>query len=253
MKNELKDIYENFGTIEDIIGYDFQDCNLLTQAFTTKAYNKQYNKESLEFVGEASLRFYLNKMLVDTFGYIEDINEDGKMVFGLVEYDTKSKMTKLQNKLLHNSILGYRIEVLGLNKYLLMSKDEIKNFKNEELKEEANLFYSIFGAVVVDSEYNEDLIDEVLENLLNVDYYVVNNFNLEEPDYVTLVLNWNIKTNEEVPYYEFEDSEDGVKSQLIIQTNDGDQIIEGVGYTAAGARRDCAKNVYLFLEKHDLL
>lgn len=58
--------------IQDMIGYEFNNQELLEQAFTRRSYSMENggeDNEVLEFIGDAALNMVVVKILSEEFGY----------------------------------------------------------------------------------------------------------------------------------------------------------------------------------------
>ena len=68
----------NLNTIEEIIGYRFQDRNLLIQAFTSKSFGAENpsfeDNDVLEFYGDAELYKFLSDCCLIHSQYIQMVN-----------------------------------------------------------------------------------------------------------------------------------------------------------------------------------
>ena len=65
--------------IQDQIGYNFKNTDLLQQAFVRRSYSHENggeNNEVLEFIGDKVLDFIVVKLLSDKFGYTKGELDD---------------------------------------------------------------------------------------------------------------------------------------------------------------------------------
>lgn len=144
--------------IEAKISYQFKNRKLLQQAFIRKSYAAAHcceDNEVLEFFGDRVLDYALIKDMCDCFGKINNQNEF---------YSDKSvnELSKLDNELIKNSNLAEQIDYKGLKKYLQVNnKSERKNMKNK-----ADLFEAILGAVAIDSNWDISVILNVYHSLI---------------------------------------------------------------------------------------
>lgn len=144
--------------IESKINYHFKNKKLLQQAFIRKSYaasNCCEDNEVLEFLGDRVLDYAVIKDMYERFGRFNNQNEF---------YSEKSvnELSKLDSELIKNSNLAEQIDYKGLKKYLQVSyKSERKNMKNK-----ADLFEAILGAVAIDSNWDVSVILNVYRSMI---------------------------------------------------------------------------------------
>ena len=154
----------NSAHIQQLIGYDFKNERLLLQAFTRRSFSQENpsyeNNEVLEFYGDTALNFYVTRSLSLDFGKIQEKQ--------FISEKDEGELTKIRSWNVNKQKLSHCIEILGLEKYLLLGTSDIKNevWKSESVKED--LFESIVGAVAIDSEWNSDSIKDVCQNLFSI-------------------------------------------------------------------------------------
>ena len=168
MSFEKKELSE----AEKKIGYHFNNPELLVQAFTRTSYAKENEKESnevLEFFGDKILSRYIVKRIAETFG-CKDESKDSE--FTIQNHEQEGDFTILLNSLVSNKHLASRTDILGLRKYRLLGKGE--NLPQNEEKPKADLLEAIMGAVAIDSNWNDTVIEIVRNKLLDIDSYIEN-------------------------------------------------------------------------------
>ena len=68
-------------------------------------------------------------------------------------------------------MLAHRIDIMGLNEYLIMGKGDVeKNVQNEQSVKE-DLFEAIVGAVALDCAWDMETIQDVVEKMLDIEYF----------------------------------------------------------------------------------
>lgn len=157
---------------EKKIGYHFNNPELLVQAFTRTTYAKENKKESnevLEFFGDKILSRYIVKRIAETFG-CRDESKDSE--FTIQNHEQEGDFTILLNSLVSNKHLASRTDILGLHKYRLLGKGE--NLPPNEKKPKADLMEAIMGAVAIDSNWNDTVIEIVRNKLLDIDFFIEN-------------------------------------------------------------------------------
>ena len=168
MSFEKKELSE----AEKKIGYHFNNPELLVQAFTRTSYAKENEKESnevLEFFGDKILSRYIVKRIAETFG-CKDESKDSE--FTIQSHEQEGDITILLNSLVSNKHLASRTDILGLRKHRLLGKGE--NLPQNEEKPKADLLEAIMGAVAIDSNWNDTVIEIVRNKLLDIDSYIEN-------------------------------------------------------------------------------
>lgn len=128
----------DFGDIENIIGYRFENKELLVTAFTHSSYANEHKRacdyERIEFLGDAALGYIVGKRL---FSYFPSAKE--------------GELTKRRASLVSAETLSEIIDEYGLIDYLRIGTG--KNNKTILLSEnvKCDLFEAIVGAIVLDS------------------------------------------------------------------------------------------------------
>ena len=233
--------------IQEQLEYDFTEPKLLRQAFTRKSYSEEGNgahhNEVLEFYGDKALEFVVMKKLSEYYG---EITQNGKYASD----KTEGQLTEIKKKLVCKKMLASRIDVLGFAEYLLMGKGDIEqNAQNQDAVKE-DLFEAIIGAVALDCEWDAEEIENVVDRMLDIEYYLENGFQ-DDNNYVDLIQTWCQKKYGELPYYEFYEGDDGYKCSLCLSDEFGG--FEGYGYSKREARMNAAQNAYEYLEEENEL
>ena len=200
----MKDLNDYVEDVERQIEYSFENTDLLFQAFTRRSYSQENggeNNEVLEFIGDRVLDFYVTKILMDRYGYITDDRDEEE--FAVELYDDEGSLTEIKKKLVNKKMLAHRIDILGFTEFLLMGKGDIQQHKEDEPSVKEDLFEAIFGAIAIDSGWDEEALENSVQVMLRIDHYLENCFSDEE-DYVSMIQQWNQKENGEIPVYEFE-------------------------------------------------
>lgn len=232
--------------IEELIGHEFDEVMLLQQAFIRRSYSQEHggqNNEVLELLGDAVLGNAVTKKLAEYYGSFKNNGEFS------TRYQ-EGKLSKFKEKLVESSMLAHRIDVLGLADYLIMGKGDInKNVQNEESVKE-DLFEAIIGAVALDCEWDIDIIQDVVETMLDIEYYLDNGFS-DENNSVDLIQQWSQKAYHKVPHYDFYEYDEGFECFLYLPNID--EKFWGEGYSKSLARLNAASAAYDYLEENDLL
>ena len=264
--------------IQATIGYEFNNVDLLIQAFTRRSFAKENNcedNEVLEFIGDKVLDLIVVKFLAETYGgeasEYTDYNRNDPAEF-LSDYD-EGTLSEMKSQLVQKKMLAHRIELLELGKYLRMGKgDKAKRADHQDSVKE-DLFEAIVGAVAIDCGWDMNALEKVVDKMLDPEAEHEN----DDDDYVNfigLVQNWSLDDCGELPQYDtFEMPQGpyhlgGISSGIPVAgfTSLGQQFksptqynchltlpsIEkrfgGMGYSEREARREAAQHAYEYLE-----
>lgn len=247
---------KDYEEILTLIEYEPEDKDsffyLLQQAFIRRSYSKEkggQNNELLEFIGDKALDLAVIKKLIEY--YDGDYNDDGE--FEVQKGINEGKLTKTKEKLVESSMLARRIEIMGLNKYLIMGKGDIEQKVQEEQSVKEDLFEAIIGAVALDSNWDMDVIQDVVEKMLDVEYYLDNGFQNNE-NYVDIIQQWCQKEYKQIPEYNvyIEDENDNEFTCELYLPEFNEPFV-GYGYSKSEARQNVASKAYEYLEENDML
>ena len=126
---------KDFGSFEEKIGLEFNDAQLLRQAFTHRSYINEHrgevqgHNERLEFLGDAVLELISTHFLYETY---PDKDE--------------GDLTAYRAALVNAVTLSDVAATLGMNDYLLLSKGEAKDTGRARQMLLANAFEAVVGA-----------------------------------------------------------------------------------------------------------
>ncbi len=233
--------------IQKTIGYEFDNTDLLQQAFTRRSYSQEEggeNNEVLEFIGDKALDFVVMKVIMKRFGQITN----GDYEEFKTKYD-EGKFTEIKKDLVESKFLAKCIDDLGFHNYLIMGHGDKKNNVNEEDSVKEDLFEAIVGAVTIDSDWDFDEIEDAVKMMIDFNAY----FNKKENDieYVAEIQKWSQKHYDELPNYTFDETYDGYMCQLEIKGVYS--CFYGEGKSKSGSRFLAAKQAYEYLEENDML
>ncbi len=160
---------KNFSTLEKRLNYKFKNKRFLIEALTHRSFNKPYNNERFEFVGDSILSFTMATYLYNKFPHLNE-----------------GSLSKLRSSLVSQSGLFVIAEYFSLGEYLLMSDAEEKNLGREKKSLLANCVESIIAAMYFDS--NAD-IRVVRKFIINTYETIFPNISLETlfRDYKTIL------------------------------------------------------------------
>ena len=225
--------------IEHILSYQFRNKMLLVQAFTRSSYAKEHNtidNEVLEFLGDT----ILNQLVVSRLiGYYTN-EEDG----GLNSELSESHLTEYKIKLVNKNILSSRIDILCLSSYLLLGKGDKKNkvYNQDSVKED--LFEAIIGAVTIDSDYDWDVLSDLIDTMLDIDSYIANDFEETDENSIGALQSWSQKRGYGAPEYSFREVNNFFSGQeWHCYLNIGYNRFEGKADSKIDAKKICAQRV----------
>ena len=256
----MKNLNDYIDEVQNQIDYVFKNKDLLFQAFTRKSWSHENggkNNEELEFIGNTVLDFVVMKSLTEWFGDMTsnlknwNKEEDADEFYFVGE--NEGTLTVLKSKLVDKEMLARRIDALGFKDYLFMGNGDIKNHKENEPSVKEDLFEAILGAVAIDSNWDVEAMIDVVNAMLNIDYYIENGFDEDENDYVALIQEWCQKNNGYIPCYSYQEYSDYFHANLLLDTPRGKMRYCGEGNSKMNARMFAAESAYEDLKSNDEL
>lgn len=189
--------------IQNQVGYNFNNLDLLQQAFVRRSYSRENggeDNEVLEFIGDKALDIVIVKILVETFGFYarecDDYDEDSDFDEFCCEY-SEGKLTEIKKKLVEKKRLASCIERLEIADCLIMGKGDRRNHIEREDSVKEDLCEAIIGAVTLDSEWNWKEIQSTVEWMLDPKAYLSED---KDDNYVELIQEWSLKRYKELPW-----------------------------------------------------
>ena len=260
--------------IQDQIGYNFQNTDLLQQAFVRRSYSKEYggeDNEVLEFIGDKVLDLIVIKLLTEKYGCFISDYEDFNPNEEFDEFEcskNEAELTELKKKLVQKKTLADRIEILDLADYLIMGNGDVLNNINKEISVKEDLFEAIIGAVALDSNWDIEALQDVIQIMLDPDSYFKED---TDDNYVEFIQNWTLKKYGTVPWYHFEKASqaiwffpfDGIstsydgnpelKHTCLLKLGKLDKIFRSFGTSKNEARKAVCALAYKELERNNML
>ena len=227
-------------SIQQKINYTFSNPKLLEQAFTTKAFSKMNpdkgDFELLEFFGDKVLSFVLAKEFADYFCKIKKKQ--------LSSDETECSLTQRNSELIKNDNLARCISKSGLEEFL-------QKLPAEKIlgKREGDLFEAILGAVAVDSEWNVEAIQKVVDALLNpqADF---EKKDFEKESFIVLLKNLCKRYDILITNFQISVNKDNSYTSKLTLECDGDvKKFSQKAKTEIGAKLSVARTAYLFIKK----
>lgn len=240
---------DNLKNVETKIGYSFKNKNLLFQAFTRRSYGHEHggeNNEIFEFIGDRVLDYYVTKILIDKYGFVN--NE-----FSVKNFDSEGSLTKIKEQLVNKEMLAKRVEILEFKNFLLVESGDIKALKNNEPSIKEDLFEAILGAIAIDSNWNQTILEKSVIRMLDIYNYLSKNIS-DYKDYIGIIQVWDQKQNNKVPKYHFDKLENGLfEAHLELFTKRGNKKYVANGHNMREAKKNVAKKACDDLEKNNEL
>ncbi len=134
---------------EDLIGYHFNNINLLKEALTHSSYANEHNlksNERMEFLGDAVLELAMSKHL-----------------YSIIDLD-EGVLTKTRAKAVCEEALDLYADKINLNKYILLGRGEENSGGRQRPAIIADAFEAILGAVFLDGGF--DMAFKVVEKFI---------------------------------------------------------------------------------------
>lgn len=176
----MENLIEHLEEVQERIGYQFENVDLLRQAFTRSSYSTQYggeNNEVLEFMGDRVLDFCVVKTIADEFGFMRSQSDyydkdNDNDEFCIVANKNEANFTELKKEIVSNKTLAKRIDKLGFAKYLFMGDSDLDNHVERQEKAKADLFEAILGAIAIDCEWDIETLQESAKQMLDIDRFL---------------------------------------------------------------------------------
>jgi len=243
---------ETLGIIQEKLGYRFKNEKLLMQAFTRRSYSEEHNgtyhNEVLEFYGDKALELIVMKKMSEYYG---NIGENGF-------FDSKNNegtLTEIKKKLVCREALASRIRKMDVQKYLLVGKGDIEQKMWEQESVQEDLFESIIGAIAMDSNWNLEILTDVVERMLDPEAYFEDEGKV---NYIELIQQWSQTKYHMPPLYTFVDGDLSnkdakAKYQCVLSLSPFPPFFKGFGDNKSLAKMMAAREAYEYLEKSNLL
>jgi len=120
--------------LEDTLGYNFKDKQLIIEALTHKSFKKPYNNERLEFLGDAVLDLIVGEYLFNKFPKKDE-----------------GTLSKIRASLVNEGGFAKLAKVLNLGEYLYLSAAEENNKGRTKKSLLSNAFEAVMGAIYLEA------------------------------------------------------------------------------------------------------
>ena len=156
---------EALETIEQTIGYQFKDKQLISQAFTRSSYHYEHPEEQsnevMEFVGDSVLSLLVVDNLLDRY-----TDKDGS---GLYSCLNEGDFSSIRSFMVNKSFLAKKMRKLALHQFLRMSIGDEKQGIEKSISVLEDLFESIVGAIYLDVGRNLNKTKKIVLPLLEIE------------------------------------------------------------------------------------
>ena len=141
----------DYQQLEDRLGYEFGNKQLIIEALTHKSYKKPYNNERLEFLGDAVL-----DLIVGEFLFKEFPDKD------------EGVLSKMRASIVNEGGFALLARKIGLGDYIFLSLAEENNDGRNKPSLLSNAFEAVIGAIYLEAGLEKSR--EIVERLLRESY-----------------------------------------------------------------------------------
>ncbi len=190
-------------------GYEFKNPLLLRQAFTRKSYSEEHggeDNEVLEFIGDKVLDIAVVRYLAKKYG--TDLHPNKNVPEGFRQPEkiqefhsefSEGELTKIKQKLVQKKTLARRIDEMEIGCFLIVGEGDKQSQVQKQASVKEDLFEAILGAVALDSDWDFDILQNVVETMLCPDSIIES----DEQDYVSMIYEWVNRKNNFNPSFKY--------------------------------------------------
>lgn len=217
--------------IQNLLGYNFKDENLLIKALTHKSCKKKDSNERLEFLGDAVMDLIVAEYLCDKF---PDMNE--------------GDLSKLRASLVNEKSFAALAALIDLSSHIILSTAEENNNGRQKPSLLSDAFEAVMGAVYV--EKGIDTAKKIAIKLLKKEYANIDLKTLSK-DYKTRLQEITQATYGKTPQYVLISSKgpDHNKEFKMALLLDNKEISSASGSSKKEAEQNAAKLAIEILSK----
>ena len=128
--------------LQQVIGYEFKNPDLLREAMTHKSYaaewNVKYDNQRLEFFGDAVVELVLTKYLYNRYPALQE-----------------GDLTKIRSAVVNQDSLARFARSIGLGRYMRFGQGEIDSHGSERDSTISDAFEALAAAIYLDGGYDE--------------------------------------------------------------------------------------------------
>jgi ribonuclease-3 len=139
----------DYSKLEQCLGYQFKDKNLIVEALTHKSFKKPYNNERLEFLGDAVLNLIVGEYLYHKF-----------------PKSNEGELSKIRASLVNETGFTKLAKDINLGDFIYISVAEERNNGRKKASILSDAFEAIMGAIYLESGLNnlKPIMLQLLEN-----------------------------------------------------------------------------------------
>jgi len=146
---------KNYNELEQCLGYQFKDKDLIIEALTHKSYKKVFNNERMEFLGDAVLNLIV-----------------GEFLFKKFPKSPEGELSKLRANLVNEKGFMKLALAINLGEYIYLSDAEERNKGRTKASILSDAFEAIMGAIYL--EAGIEVIKPMILKLLDENYKQIN-------------------------------------------------------------------------------
>ena len=219
---------ESTNEIEKIIGYVFNNKELLVRAFTHSSYtngNKNYeNYERLEFIGDAVLGYVMGMYLYEIFPNLP-----------------VGALSKIRSNVVDRKTIASVVDELDLIKFVRTDSENTKKNINQSSKIKCDIFEALIGAIVIDNNNDVNNAAEfILKNLKK-------RVSFKSFDYKSQLIEYCAKKGLSIQYKLTKQIIQNKKNIFtVVLVIEGEELVSGEGSTIKEAEQEVSK---FYMEK----
>ncbi|MEA3512484.1 MAG: ribonuclease III [Campylobacterota bacterium] len=148
-------MHKKYQELEECLGYQFKNKDLIIEALTHKSYKKTFNNERLEFLGDAVLNLIV-----------------GEFLFNKFPNSAEGELSKIRASLVNEKGFTKLAIAINLGDYIFLSEAEERNKGRSKASILSDAFEAIMGAIYIESGLN--ILKPMILKLLNENYEEIN-------------------------------------------------------------------------------
>ena len=142
---------KKYSQLEQCLGYQFTNKNLIIEALTHKSFKKAYNNERLEFLGDAVLNLIV-----------------GEFLFNKFPQSNEGDLSKIRASLVNEKGFTKLANAINLGDFIFLSDAEERNEGRKKASILSDAFEAIMGAVYI--EAGLEILKPIILDLLDKNY-----------------------------------------------------------------------------------
>ena len=218
--------YIDLAEVEKIIGYSFNNKELLLRALThssfTNEHINQQNYERLEFLGDATLGYVIALYLYETY---PNYNE--------------GQLTKMRAGVVDRKTIAEIVNYLNIMSYVRAGSGNTAKDLSSSVKVKCDIFEAIIGAILIDNNNDIEKAKKVILGFLQ------NKVGKKSEDYKSKLLELCAKSNKKAKFDITESIADNNSKLFTAKLYiDGKDVALGKGYNIKEAEQSACKKYF---------